>query len=70
MRHTATAACQNSGLRTWVSKQRTLKRRLDRGEPSEGMTAERAARLTALGFGWGGLEVGWEAQLRPPCNSS
>jgi hypothetical protein len=35
-------------LGTWVNKQRTLKRKLDRGEPSEGMTVERAARLTAL----------------------
>ena len=32
--------------------QRAHKRKLDRGEPSEGMTAERAARLTALGFVW------------------
>jgi hypothetical protein len=39
-------------LGTWVSKQRALKRRLDRGEPSEGMTAERVALLTALGFVW------------------
>ena len=28
------------------------KKKLDRGEPCEGMTAERAARLTALGFAW------------------
>ena len=48
------------GLGTWVSKQRTLKGRLDRGEPSEGMTAERAARLTALGLVWNlvGTELG------------
>jgi hypothetical protein len=33
--------------------QRTNKRKMDRGEPSEGMTAERAARLDALlGFAW------------------
>jgi hypothetical protein len=31
-------------LATWVKKQRAIKRRLDRGEPSPGMTAERAAR--------------------------
>jgi hypothetical protein len=37
-------------LGRWVTMQRTLKRKLDRGEPSDGMTAERAARLTALGF--------------------
>jgi hypothetical protein len=56
-------------LARWVRTQRVLKRKLDRGEPSEGMTAERAARLTALGFAWslpaGGRpkEAGWEAQL-------
>jgi hypothetical protein len=37
-------------LSSWVMTQRALKTKLDRGEPSEGMTAERAARLTALGF--------------------
>ena len=41
-------------LGEWVSKQRMRKRKLDRGEPSEGMTAARAARLTALGFVWEG----------------
>jgi hypothetical protein len=40
-------------LGAWVNKQRHYKRKLDRGEPSEGMTAERAARLEALGFAWG-----------------
>jgi hypothetical protein len=39
-------------LARWVGTQRELKRKLDRGEPSEGMTAERAARLTALGLVW------------------
>jgi hypothetical protein len=39
-------------LGRWVYRQRKLKRQLDRGEPSEGMTAARAARLTALGFIW------------------
>jgi hypothetical protein len=39
-------------LGRWVSNQRMLKRKLDRGESSEGMTAERAARLTAIGFVW------------------
>jgi hypothetical protein len=43
---------ENPRLGRWVGKQRTLKRKLDRGEPSEGMTAARAARLTALGFEW------------------
>jgi hypothetical protein len=40
-------------LANWVNTQRKLKRKLDRGEPgSMGMTAERAARLTALGLVW------------------
>jgi hypothetical protein len=47
----------------WVNHQRALKQKLDRGEPSKGMTAERAARLTALGFAWGPNEAEWEAQL-------
>ena len=37
-------------LGRWVNIQRALKRKLDRGEYGEGMTAERAARLEALGF--------------------
>jgi hypothetical protein len=37
-------------LGRWVDKQRTKKRKLDRGEPSEGMTVARAAKLKALGF--------------------
>jgi hypothetical protein len=40
-------------LANWVKDQRWRKRKLDRGEPSLGMTAERAARLTALGCAWG-----------------
>jgi hypothetical protein len=39
-------------LGSWVSNQRKLKRKLDRGEPSNGMTAERAAKLEAFGFAW------------------
>jgi hypothetical protein len=50
-------------LGRWVDKQRTLKRKLDRGEPCEGMTAERAARLTALGFTWDAAAAAWEAQF-------
>jgi hypothetical protein len=57
-------------LASWVKNQRKLKRRLDRGEPSQGMTAERAARLAALGFAWEGPKgsahpnvAAWEAQL-------
>jgi hypothetical protein len=38
----------------WVKGQRKRKLKLDRGEPirSERLVAERAARLTALGFVW------------------
>jgi hypothetical protein len=39
-------------LGRWVSTQRVCKKKLDRGVPAEGMTLERAARLTALGFVW------------------
>ena len=35
---------------SWVNNQRAGKRKLDRGEPCRGMTAKRAARLTAVGF--------------------
>ena len=41
---------EDKQLGSWVSKQRTLKHKLDRGEPSQGMTAERVAKLEALGF--------------------
>ena len=43
---------EDSQLGSWVNRQRTLKRKLDRGEPSEGMMADQVARLTALGFAW------------------
>jgi hypothetical protein len=43
---------EDPALGEWVSTQRKCKRKLDRGEPGQGMTAERAARLTALGFAW------------------
>ena len=39
-------------LGKWVDTQRKFKRKLDRGEPSEGMTAARAVKLDALGFKW------------------
>ena len=39
-------------LGNWVNDQRTVKRKLDRGEHCKGMTVERAARLTALGLVW------------------
>ena len=55
-------------LARWVSMQRHLKRKLDRGESSEGMTAARVTRLTALGLVWdpptGNHKEGvWEDQL-------
>ena len=39
-------------LANWVGHQRSFKKKLDRGEPSEGMTAARVAKLEALGFAW------------------
>jgi hypothetical protein len=61
-------------LGRWVGTQRKCKKKLDRGEPSEGMTAGRAAKLEALGFAWERSsavpnnthrtdDAGWEAQL-------
>jgi hypothetical protein len=50
-------------LGSWVGTQRRCKKALDRGDPSEGMTAERAARLEALGFAWETQDAAWEAQL-------
>jgi hypothetical protein len=52
---------EDKPLGRWVMHQRAYKKKLDRGEPSNGMTAARAAKLEALGFAW---ELGeWEAQL-------
>ena len=39
-------------LGIWVNNQRAYKRKLDRGNPSPGMTAARAVRLEALGLAW------------------
>jgi hypothetical protein len=39
-------------LGRWVNNQRGHKKKLDRGEPSGGMTAARAAKLDLLGFAW------------------
>jgi hypothetical protein len=50
-------------LGSWVSDQRACKKKLDRGEPSRGITAARVARLEALGFAWDTLDVTWKAQL-------
>ena len=41
-------------LGRWVDTQRTRKKKLDRGEHADGMTAEWAARLEALAFAWVG----------------
>jgi hypothetical protein len=46
------------GLGVWVNTQRTRKKKLDRGEPSEGMTVARAAKLEALGFNWAPVRGG------------
>jgi hypothetical protein len=43
---------KDPGLGNWVSHQRKTKKKLDRGEPSKGMTAARAAKLDACGFTW------------------
>jgi hypothetical protein len=43
---------ENPRLASWVSKQRRLKRKMDRGEQSDAMTAEQVAKLEALGFAW------------------
>jgi hypothetical protein len=53
-------------LGQWVGNQRARKRKLDRGEPSEGMTAERAAKLEALGFCWGASNLGRRASWGSP----
>jgi hypothetical protein len=41
---------EDTQLGQWVNNQRRCKKKLDRGEYSNGMTAERVARLTALSF--------------------
>jgi hypothetical protein len=43
---------EHKPLGKWVNKQRHYKKKLDCGEPSEGMTAARVAKLDALGFAW------------------
>jgi hypothetical protein len=43
---------ENPRLGRWVDTQRKLKRKLDRGEPSEGITAARVVKLTTLGLAW------------------
>jgi hypothetical protein len=58
-----TAWAEDPALGRWAGKQRKLKRKLDRGDPSDGMTAARAARLEALGLAWDTQDAFWEAQL-------
>ena len=41
---------EERGLGTWVNTHRRGKKKLDRGEPSDGMTVARAVKLEALGF--------------------
>ena len=43
---------EDKPLGNWVDNQRRCKKKLDRGELSEGMTVARAAKLDALGFAW------------------
>jgi hypothetical protein len=45
-------------LGSWVNRQRSSKRKLDRGDPCDGMTVDRAARLTALGVAWDPVKGG------------
>jgi hypothetical protein len=39
-------------LATWISRQRSYKRRLDRGEGNAGVTVAQVAKLDELGFVW------------------
>ena len=39
-------------LGTWVRAQRASKKKMDRGEPSNGMAAARVLKLEALAFAW------------------
>jgi hypothetical protein len=56
--HVPRGWAEDPRLAGWISNQRQYKRRLDRGEPSEGMTAERAAQLTAVGLNWDSTHTG------------
>ena len=47
-------------LTSWVNQQRSLKEKLDRGEPSKGLTAERVAKLEVLGFVWEASTSHWD----------
>ena len=39
-------------LGTWVHAQRASKKKMDRGEPSNGMAVARVLKLEAIGFAW------------------
>ena len=56
---------EDPGLANWVRTQRKCKKALDRGEACEGMTAERAAKLDALGFAWAAGHGGDHQPLDP-----
>jgi hypothetical protein len=43
---------EDPSLGSWVMMQRKFKKALDRGEPSQGMTVVRLAKLDVLGFAW------------------
>jgi hypothetical protein len=65
-----TVWAEDPGLGIWVNNQRQRKKALDRGDPSPGMTAARAAKLEVFGFMWqapahGGClnDAGWKTQL-------
>jgi hypothetical protein len=58
---------ENPKFGRWVDRQRVLKRKLDRGQPGDGMTAARVTKLTSIGFEWevgaSKQDAGWEGWL-------
>ena len=50
-------------LGKWVAKQRVAKKRLDRGEASARITAERVAVLEGMGFEWS-LQIDWKDRVK------
>ena len=55
---------KDPSLASWVNNQRAYKKALDRGDPSLGMTAARAAKLEALGVAWDFPAAGDAASAR------
>ena len=53
-----TCWAEDPRLGSWVSRQREFKRKLDRGQLNNGMTAARAAKIEALGFDWDAINQG------------